>query len=316
MRVVIWLLFLFHFLSCEANSSTASTTTKPLMWRDTFPAEAISFKMPYDLEKPDKTFELPNKLTEISGLTLSKNNKRLIAVQDEEGYIFYISTKNGKVKKEVEFYKDGDYEGIELVGNQVFVLKSTGTLYEILNPKEKDKDNIELNKYNDELNKSHNVEGLAYDKENNRLLLACKGNGDTEYKLEKSIYAFDLVTHRINTTPVYTVSQDAILNFLGAGQVIKKLEKLSNHFDSTQSYFGFSPSAIAIHPNTGDIYITSSVGKLLVVLNAEGQLLFIEKLDKKIHSQPEGMTFGKDGTLYISNEGKKGSAKIQVFKQR
>lgn len=313
MRLAIWLL-LFPFFSCEANP-TFSTDT-PLLWRDTFPKEALQFTMLYDLEKPDKTFELPKELNEISGLTLSKNGKRLIAVQDEEGDIFYISTKNGKVKKKIKFYKDGDYEGIELVDSQVFVLKSTGTLYEILNPKEKDKDNIKLNKYNDELNKSHNVEGLAYDKKNNRLLLACKGNGDKEYKLEKSIYAFDLKTHSINKTPVYTVSQDAILNFLGAGQVIKKLEQLSSQFDPTQSYFGFSPSAIAIHPVTGDVYLTSSVGKLLIVLNSAGQLVFIEKLDKKIHRQPEGIAFGNDGTLYISNEGKKGNAKIQVFKAR
>ena len=37
------------------------------------------------------------------------------------------------------------------------------------------------------------------------------------------------------------------------------------------------------------------------------------KLKKKIHEQPEGIVFAQDGTLYISNEGKDGKAKIYKF---
>jgi DNA-binding beta-propeller fold protein YncE len=42
----------------------------------------------------------------------------------------------------------------------------------------------------------------------------------------------------------------------------------------------------------------------------------LEKLNKKIHSQPEGIVFGKDGTLYISNEGKKeGNGTVSIFRE-
>lgn len=312
MRYFFSLLFLSTLLSCEAVPVKTKSTA--ILWRDSFPAEVIAYQFPYELDQPNKTWKLPKELEEISGLDITDNGKRLIAVQDEDGYIYYISTKSGKVKKEVKFYKDGDYEGIEFVGDHIFVLKSTGTLYEVTNPKEKNEDKIELNKYNDHLDHSHNVEGLAYDAKNNRLLLACKGNDKKDYKMKKHIYGFDLERKEVDTLPVYAINQDNIMTYLGVGEAIKKLEQFSNKIDPSQSYFGFSPSAIAIHPQTGNLYVTSSVGKLLVVLNSLGQLVHIEKLDSAIHRQPEGLAFAKDGTLYISNEGKKGAAKIQVFK--
>ena len=77
-------------------------------------------------------------------------------------------------------------------------------------------------------------------------------------------------------------------------------------FQPNNSDFSFSPSAIAIHPITNQIYITSSVGKLLLITNESGKVLHIENLKKSIHPQPEGLCFDQDGNLYLSNEGKDG----------
>ncbi|MFK7933067.1 MAG: SdiA-regulated domain-containing protein [Saprospiraceae bacterium] len=314
MYYLCWIITCFSFFSCQATEN--DTETGAILWRDSFPTEAIAFQLPYDLKKPKKTFKLPSELDEISGLDISSNGKRLIAVQDEEGDVFYLSTKSGKVKRQFRFHKDGDYEGIEMVNGRIYVLKSTGTLYEIENPNERDEDDLEVNKFNDHLDSSHNVEGLAYDDKNNRLLMACKGNGKEDYDMHKHIYSFDLATHTVDMEPIFSISQEDIMTFLGVGDAVKKLEQFSNKIDPSQSYFGFSPSAVAIHPQTANIYVTSSVGKLLIVLNPQGQMLHIEKLDKKIHRQPEGLAFAKNGTLYISSEGKKGAGKIQVFKMK
>jgi uncharacterized protein YjiK len=85
-------------------------------------------------------------------------------------------------------------------------------------------------------------------------------------------------------------------------------------FVPEQAASAFSPSGIAIHPNTELVYILSSVGKLLVILTPNGSIHHIEKLNKEIHKQPEGICFEKDGTLWISTEGKGGTAKIFEFK--
>ena len=74
--------------------------------------------------------------------------------------------------EEIQFHKDGDYEGIEIVGDKVYVIKSTGTIYEVTNPGTKEQ---QRKKFNSFLSKENDVEGLAYDKKNNRLLVACKG---------------------------------------------------------------------------------------------------------------------------------------------
>jgi DNA-binding beta-propeller fold protein YncE len=53
-----------------------------------------------------------------------------------------------------------------------------------------------------------------------------------------------------------------------------------------------------------------------MILNSTGEIIGLEKLNKKIHSQPEGIVFGKDGTLYISNEGKKeGNGTVSIFRE-
>ena len=36
-------------------------------------------------------------------------------------------------------------------------------------------------------------------------------------------------------------------------------------------------------------------------------------LDKKLHAQPEGITFDEEGNLYISNEGKNGIAMLYKY---
>jgi uncharacterized protein YjiK len=78
----------------------------------------------------------------------------------------------------------------------------------------------------------------------------------------------------------------------------------------------FSPSAIAVHPITGEIYVTSSKGKLLLVLDRQGRIVHLEKLKKSLHTQPEGICFDADGTMFIANEGKDGKAKIYKFRYR
>ncbi|MEL7020935.1 MAG: SdiA-regulated domain-containing protein [Bacteroidota bacterium] len=309
----IGLLIFCFAVSCVAASDPPSERPV-LMWRDTLPLVAQQYDFPYDLAHPDKTFELPSILTEISGLDIAANGKRLLAVQDEQGIVFQISTRSGRLKQQFKFHKNGDYEGIERVGADLFVVKNTGTIYEIKNYSSVEDKVAKINKFNTYLDSSHNVEGLAYDPQQHRLLLACKGSDKKNYKMKKQIYSFDLATHTLDTTPVYEIDQQHIMNYLGMGKVTQQLERVAHQIDPTRSYFAFSPSAIAVHPRTGNLYVTSSVGKLLVVLNPEGELLHIERLDKKIHRQPEGLAFAKNGTLYISNEGKKGTGKIQVFK--
>lgn len=272
---------------------------------------AEGFTFPYQLNQPDETFKLPNDLEEISGLGISEDGQELVAVQDEDGKLFFLDSQAGTVNREVKFWKDGDYEGIEWAGDRVYVVKSSGTIYEV---SDWDQEEPEVEKYNFFLDSKNDVEGLCYDRANNRLLLACKAKAghEEEFKEQKGIYAFDLATKTLQPDPVYLVSLKEVNDYLDKHPNLRKLEKLLKFFDPDEP-FGFAPSAIGIHPQTGDLYLTSSVGKLLLVLNSAGQVQHIEKLDKDIHAQPEGLCFAPDGSLYISNEGKGGDGRLLKF---
>jgi hypothetical protein len=57
------------------------------------------------------------------------------------------------------------------------------------------------------------------------------------------------------------------------------------------------------------------VGKTLVILDPEAQVIHIEFLNSNIHAQPEGLAFNKKHSLFISNEGKGLVAKILEFQK-
>lgn len=276
-----------------------------------FPDKPIDYKIGYNLTEPEQRLKLSKKLEEISGLSLSLDGTTLIGIEDENGKIYLIDKSNGEIKEDFTFWKDGDYEGVEVVGSDIYVLKSSGTLYRVMNAGSKDQ---KVEKYNGFLNPDNDVEGLAYDPINHRLLLACKGkagNGEP-FRAKKSIYAFDLATLTLQPNPAFVISLDDIHDYLSTAPAIRKLDKLAEMF-KPGSELTFAPSGVAIHPITGEIYVLSSVGKVLMIISANGKLLHIEKLRKEVHSQPEGLCFEPDGTLYIANEGKGGRGEILRF---
>ncbi|MEM9259998.1 MAG: hypothetical protein AAGA62_10150, partial [Bacteroidota bacterium] len=78
-------------------------------------------------------------------------------------------------------------------------------------------------------------------------------------------------------------------------------------FVNDREQYELGPSAIAIHPLTNQVFLTSSVGRLLLILSATGEIQHVRRLDKDFFPQPEGLAFMPDGTLLISTEAKKGA---------
>ncbi len=324
--LVIFLLALLSsfFISCETqdNSSSKEPTLKSTVISDMKddkvttktgdPLTAVSDKIfPYQLESPVEVFEMPNKLKEISGLGIDAAGAYLYAVQDEEGKLFMINTTTGEVEKEKKFHKDGDYEGVEFVGDRVYVIKSSGTLYEVVNF---GKETQELIKHKFDFNKNSDIEALGYDAKEHRFLIGCKGKvgKGADFKFKKGIFSLSLDSMNMSEDPAYTISLEAVKHFLEVHSTLEKIDKLVKLFQPGEEFI-FGPSGLAVHPKSGDIYITSSVGKLLVVMQRDGHIKHMVKLKKKLHEQPEGIVFAQDGTMYISNEGKNGKGKIFKF---
>lgn len=283
-------------------------------------ASGILFKekdytFPYDLSAPDQIQKLPSKLNEISGISYM-GDKKFIGVQDEKGAIYFINFNNGDIDKKISFAEDADFEGITIVGSTAWVLKSSGDLYEVVDF-EKEEEKTESIKYENELSKKNNTEGLTFDQDNNRLLIACKDfpflDKDKKGKRVRTIYEFNLETKSLNPTPVYTINIDQIKEFRKHNLMAKLGIKILSKLDRDSGDVTFQPSDLAIHPITKNIYVIGSVGDLLVILNPDGHIIALVDLADKLFNQPEGICFDENGTLYISNEGEEKKATILEF---
>ena len=263
----------------------------------------------YNLRAPDAYFILPDTLREVSGIT-AIDSTSFACVKDENGIIFIYDAFHNKITKQYSFNIDGDYEGITKVENNLYVLRSDGTLFEIVAYKS---EKFKLNSYTTGI-PANNNEGLCYDKDNKRLLIACKsktGKG-VAYKNKRVIYGFDLKTKSLTKTPVFdfdlqVIKQFALNNKINLPTRIKKKGKL------TAPIIKFRTSAIGIHPVTKKLYLLSAAEHLLFVFNSKGGLEHIEPLDPVLFNKAEGITFLENGDMAIANEGQNKKPTLLLF---
>jgi uncharacterized protein YjiK len=251
--------------------------------------EAVMEALPYRLGAPDTTFTLPPALREVSGLT-ALGPDRLGAVQDEDGVLYVLDPRAGTIAGRHRFHDGGDYEGVEAVGDTVWVLQSNGTLHELdgatgASPAR--------GAYETSLRSRCDAEGLGYDPAHRLLLIACKEEPGLELAGVRAIYAFGLREKRLFERPVFL------------------LDRRPLDADGT----AFKPSALAVHPRTGALYVISSARKALAVLDREGHLVAAVALPGRLYRQPEGLAFLPDGTLFIANESGNGAATLLRFSE-
>lgn len=265
--------------------------------------------IPYMLNSPTEKHKLPKQLREISGLAYYSKDK-LLTIQDERAEAFLYDLAEEEIKKKLDFGKDGDYEGIAYEQGDLFVIKTNGKVYTVesaWDKKERDKHHT-----NTKLSHKNNPEGLAKVPGKPELLIACKdvASDAPEHYLQRAIYSFDIEKQELQAEPKYLIDLESLHNEIEAKY--PGLLKIK----ATEAYLQelFRPSGIDIHPITGDLYIISTVGKLLVILDSKGNFKALSKLNKEIFKQPEGICFEPDGDLYISNEGRGGKGNILFFK--
>ena len=243
------------------------------------PASGAEIALPYRLDAPDAVIELASELREISGLTVLPSGN-LGAVQDERGTIYEVDPATGRIVDRLAFHGSGDFEGVELVpGDAVWALRSNGTLDRIA----RDSAGTPASRTVDTpLRARNDAEGLAYDGEG-RLLIACKEWPGEGLDGVRAVYAFDLATETLVPQPVALLDRQQV-----------------------DDLAAFKPSALAVHPVSGEIYVLSSVRTAIAVLTPGGALRAVLPFPDGLVPQPEGITFAADGTLYVSSEGPRG----------
>lgn len=242
----------------------------------------------YDLSAPT-TMTLPDKIDEISGMAWNEADKSIYAIDDNEGRLFRIAGFPQLVVEDWEIGKSKDFEDLVITGGRVYILESKGNLLSFPLPKpEGEPLRVKL-----ALDGSNEFESL-YNDGRGHLILLCKSCKDDK-KGRNSAYSYDLTTGSFSAQPLMVMdSRDA--------------EALKSRF---------KPSAAAVNPVTGEVFLLSSVNKLLVVADAQLRIKSTHVLDPAVFKQPEGICFSPNGDLYISNEAAgAGPANILLFRRK
>ncbi len=273
-------------------------------------ADSLRAAAPYAFDRPDTLFRLPGRLREISGLTVLDDDL-LGAVQDEKGVLYLLNRHTGEVEDERRFEKDGDYEDLARVGERVFVLRSDGTLFEIEDWRA---DKLKAKKHKTRLSARYDTEGLAYDADGHRLLIACKEYAGKGLKHRKAVYAFDLEGEALVEAPAYTIDVRAISE--GGASEGGLNERLRRALRPAVDLSDFKPAALALHPLTARLYVVSSVRKAVVVLAPDGAVEAVWSLPDPPLRQPAGIAFLPDGTLFLATEGAGARAALLRYSYR
>ena len=235
----------------------------------------------YRLHEPDVSSSLSKDLNEVSGLAYGEAHI-LAMINDEDGLIFLWDTRSEEIIEEIDFGKDGDYEGIAVEGLTAYVLRSDGDVYQVANFRT----SPQTEKHENPLDDGNDTEGLAYDPVSKNLLIACKATGRMKHQPDSKavlVYQFS------------SSSPDELVPWLTADGI------------------SLRPSGIAVHPQTNHYYLLSSADRQLVVFGSDRTPLQQIDLPKKLFPQPEGICFSPEGTLYIANEKRKDRATLLQF---
>ncbi len=281
-----------NMIHCVLISLLTISCLPPTNTPDPIYLDYDSLKVPYRLFKPDVVHRLHWDLEETSGLSYYQNNE-LISVEDERGKVYFINAGTGKISRKIKFGKGGDYEGVEVIGNTIWVMKSSGHFFSF-NIGNEETTNPEV--YESDFTTKNDLEGLGV--VDGKLLIACKGDGNLSNmnKKGKGIYQLD----DMKPIPYLFVRQKELSSFV----------KGRKYFNTVKD---FDPSGIAVHPLNKDIYILSA-DRILTVFNQNLELKEVVRLNHKIFQQPEGICFAPNGTLYISSEGDEDRGELFTFR--
>lgn len=295
---------------CNESHSSTETNDPPISYNLVM-ADSLVIPFPYALSTPDQTIKLPRFLQEVSGLSYVGTNT-LAMLHDEAGFIYMLDISSGTILGQYNIKRKGDFEGVEIIRDTAYMLRSDGTIYEAKGFAEKEPEVI---KHETFLSSSNDTEGLGYDPHTNSLLVACKEpaaiNGK-ELKRYRGIHSFNLQTHQLSEKPFVLLDLGEVKAFLQAHTENEGMQMLAKNFNPN-SKSSFKPSGIAVHPISGYLYVIATNGELMIVLNREHQVVQVQQLPRSIFSQPEGICFNSEGDLFISNEGRNKAGNVLRF---
>jgi uncharacterized protein YjiK len=237
----------------------------------------------YDLSAgAGRVVELPGTLAEVSGLAVDGRG-RLLAHNDENGVVHVVDPATGSTLRSIPLGSGatrGDFEGIAVAGDRIFLVTSAGVLIEFEEPPAGEVASVR--RVPTGLGKVCEVEGLAYEAATASLLLPGKTTRGKKLDDRLLVYAVPLATLELEAQPRVDVGH-AELHAGGLGGA-------------------FHASAIEVHPRSGSLFLVAGRESAMVEISSDGRVLAARQLERHVHPQPEGLAFGPGLELWIADE--------------
>ena len=184
-----------------------------------------------------------------------------------------------------------DFEGIAIVGDRVYLVTSSGRLYECNEgtPGE----SVLFTVYTTGGGRDYEIEGLAYDASRRVLLLMSKGTRKAKLKEQLTLYHWSVDEKR----------------FIEAAHIVIPIIEFTRHIKGKQ----FQPSGIERHPTSGNYFVVAARQTAIAEITPEGEVVAVKQFPALRHRQAEGITFAADGTLIIADEGAGAKARLTLY---
>jgi uncharacterized protein YjiK len=246
---------------------------------------------------PDGEWRLPNRLAEISGLAITREG-RLFGHDDERAIVYELGLANGDVIKSFALGDPtelGDFEGIAATDDDgLFLITSTGRLYAF--PEGEDGAHLEFETYDTGLAPICEAEGLAYNRAQESLIIACKTVHARAMANQVLLYSWSLRTHALGQDPWLSAPEADVAAAAGVT--------------------GFHPSSVEVDAATGRVIVLAGSERALAEFGPGGALLAARRLGRA-HPQAEGAAILPDGALLIADEaGSRGRARLSRYPRR
>ena len=250
----------------------------------------------YDLKVETAThWKLPGRLEEISGLAMTLDN-HLMAHNDEKAVIHEIDYQNGVIVKafqlaDIKNPENDDFEGIATVKDQVYLVTSSGRIYE--GSRGAEGESVLYNIYATGVGRDYEIEGLAYDATQQVLLLMCKDARRADLKEQLVIYHWSIDEKQLVADAHIVIPVIEFTRYIGGKE--------------------FQPSGIERHPVSGNYFVIAARQGAIAEVTPAGQVVAARQFPAQWHRQPEGITFTADGTLIIADEGSGKKARLTLY---
>jgi uncharacterized protein YjiK len=233
-------------------------------------------------------WKLPDRLREISGLALTAD-QRLLAVADEAAIVYEVDYQAGQLVKSFALGRPvqrGDFEGIAVLDDTVWLMTSDGDLYAA--PEGENGEQVDFQRFETKIGKQCELEGLTAIASPPALALLCKDGRDRK-KLRIHIW----------------------VPGEGIAREIKLPEK---EMEAAVDKKHVRPSGLQVEPGSGDWIIVAARDQAVYRVASDGEFRgVIMRLGADRHRQAEGIAITDDGRLLIADEGGRGKARLAVY---